>query len=272
VAPPRRSETVLVVRPEYPPPVPADPHQFGFWFGTDYITKGSRFEVGKLESVAAASCFVSAGGRIIQARGAEPEPFAPETAGHRFVLYPAAALEPDRWYALVLRTDRYLRVLDDAGISPSGGELVTGWAFFSGSAPRVVAAWLADEDVSPSLTLRFSEPLRLTRELCRGLSGAERDPLDRSCEAHEGTLAAAVQLRLTRAFTTLDIALPAATRGRGRSAGQSARLLGSASARRLTLGDFTACDGGRCWREAPPPELASASLGCGGSSSHEPAW
>lgn len=148
VPPPHRSQTVLVVSPAYPP-LPAPDGNVEFWLRTPYVTKGSRFEVGKLDGIAQASCFVSANGKTVAAHGREPVKTARETDGHRFVILPDAPLIADRWYSLVLETDDFLRVSDRFARTLSASATgALSWPFFNGSAPRIVAV-RSDVSVRP---------------------------------------------------------------------------------------------------------------------------
>jgi hypothetical protein len=269
--PPRRSQGVLPITPEYPPPL-SGPGEFQFWVRTPYVNKGSRFEVGRLDGVAQASCFVSDRGRIITAHGSEPDKTGRTIDGHRFVLVPDAPLSPDQWYALLLTGDDFLRVSDEfaAPVAGSAGA-VARFPFFNGSAPRIVAVRRAvDADFPPRLEVVFSEPLRITDSLCRSLVGARRAHDDRDCESKRGQLAGRVQLELTRGSTAasglLELRLPVDARGQQRAAAETAKVLHrsppEALVLRLSPRDFSSCGAEQCWREPAPAELARVARNC----------
>lgn len=264
----RRSHTVLVVTPEYPPPL-ASAEGFQFWLRTPYVTKGSRFEVGKLDGIAQASCFVSDSGSTIPAHGSEPDKTRRATDGHRFVLRPDTPLAPDHFYALLLSGDEFLRISDDFGAGPSSAGGIARFAFFNGSAPRIVAVRKAETDSGPALDVVFSEPLRVSAALCRRLLGAQRDSADHACEAQVKQLALGMRLQLKSDSATsrpLELRLPAEARGEHRSAAEGAKLLGrpptNALSLRLEPNDFSPCGADQCWREPPPPALAHAPVAC----------
>ena len=273
VPPPHRSRTVLVVAPEYPP-LPALDGNVELWLRTPYVTKGSRFEVGKLDGIAQASCFVSASGTRVPAHGREPEKTGRETDGHRFELLPDSPLAADRWYSLLIRTDEFLRAADAYAPAPAPGNAAASdtwsWPFFNGSAPRIVAVRSHEAAEAPSLEVVFSEPLQITDALCQTLVGNRRPPADRACESQRGQLASSVHLQLkpadSVAITPLELRLFARARGRGRSVAEAAPLLHrppiEPSVLRLTASDLAPCDSARCWREPTPPELASAPRAC----------
>jgi hypothetical protein len=112
--------------------------------------------------------------------------------GHRFALYPRAALAPDRWYALLMQADDFLRVQEAEVTLALGQQKVWRWPFFSGSAPRVVAARLTDYPRQPTIDVTFSEPLKITSELCVTRLGSARAPSGGDCESLKGTLSAKV--------------------------------------------------------------------------------
>ena len=265
-----RSQTVLVVTPEYPPPL-ASAEGFQFWLDTPYVTKGSRFEVGKLDGIAQASCFVSDSGATIAAHGSEPDKTRRATDGHRFVLRPDTPLAADHFYALLLSGDEFLRISDDFGAGPSPDGGVARFAFFNGSAPRIVAVRKADTGSAPALDVVFSEPLRVSAALCQSLLGRERDAADHVCEAQQKQLTLSLRLQLkssSAASRALELRLPAEARGENRSAAEGAKLLGRPLANALSLRlepkDFSPCGADQCWREPPPRELAHAPRACSG--------
>lgn len=268
---PRRLHDVLPVTPEYPPPVSAH-GDLQFWVRTPYVNKGSRFEVGRLDGVADASCFVSDSGSIVTAHGSEPEKTGRTIEGHRFVLVPDAPLVPDEWYALLMAGDEVLRVSDEFGPPvPGSANGVARFPFFNGSAPRIVAVRRADDaDPMPRLEVVFSEPLRITDSLCRSLVGARRAPHDRDCESARDQLAGRVQLQLkssaSDAASVLELRLPADARGEQRRAAETAKLLHRSPAAALTLRlsarDFSPCGEEECWREPAPAPLASVARKC----------
>lgn len=269
VPPPHHSQTVLVVAPEFPP-APAHDAEFGFWLRTPYVTKGSRFEVGKLDGIAQASCFVSEGGTTIAAHGSEPVKTGRETDGHRFVLLPDTPLVQDRWYSLLIGVDEFLRALDPFAAAADGAAVnkVSSWPFFNGSAPRIVAVRTDDAAEVPSLEVVFSEPLRVTSALCQTLVGSRRAVNDHACESQRGQLVSRVHIQVepAAAVRPLELRLYGSARGEGRSVAEAASILhrspGSASVLRLAATDLVPCGSGRCWREPKPSELARAPVAC----------
>ena len=264
----RRSHTVLVVTPEFPPPLPG-PEGFQFWLRTPYVTKGSRFEVSKLDGIAQAGCFVSESGSTIPAHGSEPDKTGRTTDGHRFVLRPDAPLAADQWYELLLSGDEFLRIADDFGAGPSGEGGVAHFTFFNGSAPRIVAVRRVDSGAAPVLDVVFSEPLRVTDALCQSLLRARRDVGDHDCEAQRRQLVDGVRLQLKSEDTAarpLELRVPAEARGESRSAAEGAKLRLRSPANALTLrlqpNDFSPCGAYQCWREPRPTELAPAPAAC----------
>jgi hypothetical protein len=96
-------------------------------FHTPYITKGSRFEVKKLDAIAARARFVREDtGDVVPARGYGIETSGDPTAGREFALTPIRPLEIDQWYLLTIDEDQSLRVLNEHRDLPIPGHKKNG--------------------------------------------------------------------------------------------------------------------------------------------------
>ena len=275
--------TIVELVPESPPGASVVGTSPSLRFHTPYVTKGSRFEVGRLEGIAHSACFVSEMGELTPAYGEEPSTAGEPTQGHSFELRPLRPLQPNRWYRLVLELGPALRVRDtrasasdfqaktptEGGRSQVGTELRWSQHFFTGSSPRIVAARWIEAETWDKLELTLSEPVLVTRELCQNLVAHGRAAEDRECEAREGERASRLLLSLRpKPFGQgglLELRLPLGGRSGARVGEPSSSLSRKPwFALSLTQQDFRNCSvNEHCWSEPLPKALLpSSARGC----------
>ena len=279
--------TILELVPETAPGASVDWAAPSLLFHTPYVTKGSRFQVARLDGIAASACFISATGEVTPAYGQELSTAGEPTQGHSFELRSQRPLQPNRWYRLVLELGPALRMhplfsatlqLDlgkNSGVAaPDAPDAAGGsWSqhFFTGSSPRVVAARLIESEPEPTLQLTLSEALLVTRELCQALVPGVRAAADRDCEALVGEQRSQLSfsLRPGEPFGhrgSLDLQLRAGDQsGKRAAASPEPRATHSKGAFALSLSerDFGHCAvNQRCWSEPAPQMLTDRTGGC----------